>query len=746
MLYGKSAAVAAAATSSKSSDSSNSPRGKDGVTVAIPDLTKEFFDSAFFRRFQVQRPILDPIEFVNRYCSRPVPTATAMGPEGAILVHTLYAWAVSYGVDENGMLDVPEGGRGDLEPIDLLRVSEGESARETDRQTRMEKLRSVLEIVLNEIDACGVMRKPTWDGVRSLLLILPLTEGVSTPVERLAMYEAAVSQVYTLCSFLATGYDGAPSATSAVNGGSDEASDSGLLQVRVRIYWYAFVHEGITSGLKGGRLHLDDEDLETMQDSITNRALVLNSNHFQATAKLATAPINLALACRLVNKALTGPSAKRRRNVSAASVHEAWEALERCWEEFDSFKYDSTSAYRLSDELIRFSDGWKIFLFEAQNIIRTNLEGRLARAIESQTSAFINNDTTTPDDIVGLQHLLDIAQSKCEVKTRQIVELVKRHVGTRFFEWDASLVRDGTYYAAMLLARAGGSDEDVAVCVRALNELRWAHAKAWDRSADLRREWAGSRGVSVNASAPVLRGWDPTMTTPSTAPGHHHHAHSKPSSSAPTTEVETPFTSPDIVSRTFDSSSSGRSVHRQAIAQIMSSSSASGSETTQHHHHPHHHSHIQHHQQPQAFLDQYHDHSDLNPFPQDHILNNNNNSSDNHQNHHHDLTHHQHHNHLGLETMDQKPWIPSLHGPAPPNAPDYFGMGIQVGGVHQQPQTQAQPPSQAFEPVNGHGQHNQQQQQQQQNSNILDHQHLAQSQPGQYVMQQDGSQVFVRYQ
>jgi len=54
----------------------------------------------------------------------------------------------------------------------------------------------------------------------------------------------------------------------------------------------------------------------------------------------------------------------------------------------------------------------------------------------------------------------------------------------RFFEWDASLVRDGTYYAAMLLAKNNGSDDDIACCVQAINELRWAHAKAWSRSAE----------------------------------------------------------------------------------------------------------------------------------------------------------------------------------------------------------------------------------------------------------------------
>lgn len=79
------------------------------------------------------------------------------------------------------------------------------------------------------------------------------------------MYECAVGQVYSLCSFAAINYDGLPASASAANGGTDEAADSHL--VRVRIYWCkccviavltsdAFVHEGITTGLKGGRMIL----------------------------------------------------------------------------------------------------------------------------------------------------------------------------------------------------------------------------------------------------------------------------------------------------------------------------------------------------------------------------------------------------------------------------------------------------------------------------------------------------------
>jgi hypothetical protein len=127
------------------------------------------------------------------------------------------------------------------------------------------------------------------------------------------MYEAALNQAYSLCSFSGIGYDGQPSGASGVNGGTDSDGHHDISTIRVRIYWCkpdnynlhvptkltlwpdAFVHEGITTGLKGGRLHLDDGDLETIQDSIHHRALVINSQSFRSSVKMATAPINLAV-------------------------------------------------------------------------------------------------------------------------------------------------------------------------------------------------------------------------------------------------------------------------------------------------------------------------------------------------------------------------------------------------------------------------------------------------------------------
>jgi hypothetical protein len=46
---------------------SNSPYGGKEPVSIIPRLEPEFFASPFFRRFHIQRPILDPEEFSTRY-------------------------------------------------------------------------------------------------------------------------------------------------------------------------------------------------------------------------------------------------------------------------------------------------------------------------------------------------------------------------------------------------------------------------------------------------------------------------------------------------------------------------------------------------------------------------------------------------------------------------------------------------------------------------------------------------------
>lgn len=129
-------------------------------------------------------------------------------------------------------------------------------------------------------------------------------------------------------------------------------------------------------------------------------------------------------------------------------------------------------------------------VFEALIVSRRALEDRLellgvaASGGSLPRSRSVSPVTTTdiPGEIERVKTLLTVARSKCDLRIRQIVDIVRRHIGTSFFEWDASHVRDGVYWASVLLAREGGSDEDISICLQALNESRWAFSKGQERS------------------------------------------------------------------------------------------------------------------------------------------------------------------------------------------------------------------------------------------------------------------------
>lgn len=122
-------------------------------------------------------PIIDPVDFTRRYLEHSPPMAKHMGLTGSILCHVLYAWACSYGVDEGGQLDIAEqewpGGNLPPDPEYVWRPHQ---PREEHRLARKLKTDKVVKQILREIDDAGVMRRQSWDGVRCLLLILPLTE------------------------------------------------------------------------------------------------------------------------------------------------------------------------------------------------------------------------------------------------------------------------------------------------------------------------------------------------------------------------------------------------------------------------------------------------------------------------------------------------------------------------------------------------------------------------------------------
>lgn len=106
-------------------------------------------------------------------------------------------------------------------------------------------------------------------------------------------------------------------------------------------------------------------------------------------------------------------------------------------------------------------------------MIREFLKQRLVTASgDGDGPSIIDPDTqqTTFDSLV---HLHAIAESKCQDIAQHVVFLVRRHLGTSFFEYDASLVRDGCFFAGYMLAGEDGTDEQTDTCLRALSEMRW---------------------------------------------------------------------------------------------------------------------------------------------------------------------------------------------------------------------------------------------------------------------------------
>jgi len=102
-------------------------------------------------------PILEPVEFKARYTAFYNGAGETLGIAGQLLAMLLVVWAASYGVDHFGEVEPSDG--------------------EQDIEQRRERVNEMVRELLQLIDIHGLPRKPSWDGVRVLLLIMPLTEG-----------------------------------------------------------------------------------------------------------------------------------------------------------------------------------------------------------------------------------------------------------------------------------------------------------------------------------------------------------------------------------------------------------------------------------------------------------------------------------------------------------------------------------------------------------------------------------------
>ncbi|KAG8768721.1 hypothetical protein FRC12_005401 [Ceratobasidium sp. 428] len=130
----------------------------------------------------------------------------------------------------------------------------------------------------------------------------------------------------------------------------------------------------------------------------------------------------------------------------------------------------------------------------SDNIIRESLKQRMIEHRRTRDAAFVVDPEVTHEPLLAkLTRLHSIAEGKCHDVAGQIVTLIRRHLGSSFFQYDASLVRDGCFYAGLCLARDSGTEEDIRTCVQALEEMRWAFSKSEERIATLKWAWENRR-------------------------------------------------------------------------------------------------------------------------------------------------------------------------------------------------------------------------------------------------------------
>ncbi|KAJ6618357.1 hypothetical protein B0H10DRAFT_2030566 [Mycena sp. CBHHK59/15] len=479
----------------------------------IPQLKPEFFSSPFWNWFSYQRPILDPTEFPARFYAH-TKGSQPLGSQGKILAQLLVVWAASFGIDERGLpendhdFSRPSSSSTDDVSTITKHTRSGRNSQadknnalmvDRTRAERKNRTEAMVQEILVLIDSQAIMRRPTWDGVRVLLLILPLMEDISiSPLDRRCMYEATLSQA----------------ASCALSAGSSlslhsfpHASDDTI--IRARILWYSHMHEGITTGMRGGRFVLTDDDIDAFQStlptfgfnlgnngsphqspvspsfpafspeahghelSIPHRLIHPQSSHTQlggplhaymTTADSFTIPLRLSSVCRRVYVVLTGARAARRaqdgRGVDAEGMRNVWDGLEQCWEDFETLRHRPGD---LTEDFHRFISAWQIFIFECHNIIRETLKQYSLQATAADSTAPMFPSPTSPRSTshgatyLPPNQLHAIASRKCLRLLPSVLGIMRSYRGRKvdgagLFNWDAGLARDGCFFAGFLCA------------------------------------------------------------------------------------------------------------------------------------------------------------------------------------------------------------------------------------------------------------------------------------------------------
>lgn len=103
---------------------------------------------------------------------------TPLDIEGKMLEMLLVIWAASFGVDEFGNEDTQNDASENHNDPHFARDG-GDDHSNPKRRASVLRTEAMVREVLTLVDLHGLLRRPSWDGVRVLLLLLPLTHGQS---------------------------------------------------------------------------------------------------------------------------------------------------------------------------------------------------------------------------------------------------------------------------------------------------------------------------------------------------------------------------------------------------------------------------------------------------------------------------------------------------------------------------------------------------------------------------------------
>ncbi|KAF4615533.1 hypothetical protein D9613_002920 [Agrocybe pediades] len=491
-------------------------------TCTIPTLHSDFFVSPFWQWFRVQRPILDASDFSARFTAHCKGTQM-LTDEGGLIAMLLVTWAASFGLNEKGL---PETEGDTKSPLGKKRL-QWKAKCET-------YVRELLEL----IDAHGVLRRPSLDGVRALLLLLPLLEGVQ-PLERFVIYEATMSQVQALC---------------VVSASPTPTYEDAL--IRSRIFWYAYIQEGVQTGMRGGRFYLTNEDLEAFQGTLpssnhldiglpsppSSRDFVPNMfpyhpqeiSHLSPKEAMAyksymklmytsSVCLDISNICRKMHVVLTGLKAARRAEqqglIDGNGMRDVWQGLDRSWQELEAIKKSTVDDSRRA-EIELFACGWQIFIYDCHNVIREALRlvdstpdapGMYDTSASRPSSHSSNSSHSSP--FLSPRQLLLGANRRCIVLLPRVIRILRSYTSSNhpgaldLFRWDAGLVRDGCFFAACMAASLNGNyidgedekrdsidmhmtvEDGFSICASVLASMRWCNSKSEEREDAVSLMW-----------------------------------------------------------------------------------------------------------------------------------------------------------------------------------------------------------------------------------------------------------------